>query len=78
MSHLIEAAYEQTTRDDGLEVAWLRGTNVTRALAERVDQFPMSGGAYAVVVYDPETDAIESVTAPLGFTQAQETYRSKT
>ena len=77
MSHLIDATYEQTTRDDGSEVAWLRGVHITRALAERVDQFPMSGGAYAVVVYDPDADVVESVDAPLGFTQAKETFRSR-
>jgi hypothetical protein len=74
---LIDAAYERTTRDGGTVVAWLRGVHVTRALADRVDQFPMSGGGYAVVVYDPETDALEDVVAPLGFTQAKEAYRDR-
>ena len=77
MSHLIDAYYDQHTRDDGTEVSWLRGVHVTRALAQRVDQFPMNGGGYAVVVYDPESDTIESVDAPLGFTQAKETFRSR-
>lgn len=75
---LIEASYEQTTRDDGATVAWLRNVHVTRRLAERSDLLPLdSVGAYAVVVYDPETDTIESVDAPLGFTQAKETYLSR-
>mgnify|MGYP000547708480 CR=1 FL=1 len=74
---LIDAAYEQHTRDDGVIVAWLRNVHVTRRLTERVDQFPLGSGAYAVVEYDPEADTIESVNAPLGFTQAKETYRSR-
>ena len=74
---LIDAAYEQIARDDGTVVAWLRNVHVTRELARRTDALPLdSSGAYAVVVYDPNTDAIESVQAPLGFTQAKEAYRA--
>lgn len=73
---LIDAAYEQTTRDDGTVVAWLRNVHVTSGLARRADALPLdSSGAYAVVVYHPDTDAIESVKAPLGFTQGKEAYR---
>jgi len=74
---LIEASYEQTTRDDGTVVAWLRNVHVTRELAGRSDALPLdSSGSYAVVVYDPDTDAIESIQAPLGFTQSKEAYLS--
>lgn len=74
---LIDAAYEQTTRDDGTVAAWLRNVHVTRELARRSGALPLdSSGSYAVVVYDPETDAIESAQAPLGFTQAKEAYRA--
>ena len=74
---LIDAAYEQTTRDDGTVVAWLRNVHVTRELARRSDALPLdSSGAYAVVVYDPTTDEIERVEAPLGFTQGKEAYRA--
>lgn len=75
---LIDAAYEQTTRDDGTVVAWLRNVHVTHELSRRSDALPLdSSGGYAVVVYDPATDTIGSVQAPLGFTQAKEAYRSR-
>lgn len=75
---LIDAAYEQTTREDGSTVAWLRNVHVTRELARRSGALPLdSSGSYAVVVYDPATDTVESVSAPLGFTQAKETYRDR-
>lgn len=72
---LIDATYAETTRDDGTVVAWLRNVHVTRELARRSDLLPLdSSGAYAVVVYDPASDTIESVQAPLGFTQGKEAY----
>jgi len=77
MSGMINAHYKQRLLDDGRVVSWLRGVHVTRSLAERVDQFPMPGGAHAVLVHDPETDTVEDVAAPLGFTQAKGAFQER-
>jgi len=72
---LLDGARERATRSDGTEVALLRNLSVSRELASRVDSFPLPSDAWAVVVYDPDSDAIESVHSPLGFSQATQMYQ---
>lgn len=74
---LLDGARETAERDDGAVVALLREVSVSRKLTRRVDSFPLGSNSFAVVVYDPEEDEIESVSAPLGFTQAKEAFREK-
>lgn len=72
---LLDGARERAERDDGAVVALIREVSVSRELARRVDSLPLGSNSFAVVVYDPDADTIESVQAPLGFTQAKEAYR---